>query len=50
MLKMIKQVDQFQIVVFINRAQEENSQMKVIREQKKRNRKNHIIHMYDANK
>lgn len=47
---MIKQVDQFQIVVFINKAQEENSQMKVIREQKKRNRKNHIIHMYDANK
>ena len=47
---MIKQVDQFQIVVFINKAQEENSQMKVIREQKKKNRKNHIIHMYDANK
>jgi len=33
---MIKQVDQFQIVVFINKAQEENSQMKVIREQKKK--------------
>ena len=39
MLKMIKQVDQFQIVVFINKAQEENSQMKVIREQKKKKQK-----------
>ena len=47
---MIRQVDQFQIIVFINKAQEENSQMKVIRDQKKRNRKDHLIHMYDADK